>query len=164
MNLPRKKRVRNEQIRNMSAIKDKESGEERNLSKWEEERITANRDEARKTRLMKMRISESKEKAEEVRRIRKEEAKENEIDAELANLFDRWQAEAREDSETIDWTEDEEEKDRAAKKVKLSHEKREVKQEESREAEEARTGERIADERESKETKRIRTSLDDEEA
>ena len=154
----------NEQIRNMAAIKDKESGEERNLTKWEKENRMANKEEARERRLIKMCISESKEKAEEVSRIRKEEAKENEINAELSNLFDRWQAEAREDSETTDWTEGEKGKDRAAKEAKLSHEQREVEQEEARGTKEARIGKRNAGESESKETKRRRTSLDDEEA
>lgn len=44
MNLSKKKKVREEQIRSMAAIKDKESGQERQLARWEKERIIANRD------------------------------------------------------------------------------------------------------------------------
>ena len=58
---------RNEQIRNMAAIKDKEMGEERHLTKDEKERIMANREEARRRRLRKLSISESKETTEKVR-------------------------------------------------------------------------------------------------
>ena len=81
MNLSKKNKVREEQIKNMAAIKDKESGHERQLTSWENERVIANRDEARRRRLMKPRIIENQEKAEDIRRTIREEAKEEEIDA-----------------------------------------------------------------------------------
>ena len=68
------------------AIKDKESGQERELTRFEKERIIENREEARRRRLTKLRIKENKERAEDIRKARKEEAKEEGVDAELADL------------------------------------------------------------------------------
>lgn len=48
-------------------------------------------------RLTKLRMNESKERAEDIRKARREKAKEEYIGAELADLFEKWQAEAREE-------------------------------------------------------------------
>ena len=54
--------------------------------------------------------------------FRREEASGNKIDDALPSLFDRWHAEAREDDETIDWTEVEQGEGRKTKRTKTSNE------------------------------------------
>ena len=76
----------------MPAIKDKETGERRELTRSEKDRIAANMDEARNRRLQKQRIAENKAKAREIKEHRRKEAKEKEINEALADAFDQWNA------------------------------------------------------------------------
>ena len=71
MRLAKKRVERNEQMENMAAIKDKETGEGRQLTKDGKERIISNREEARRRRLRKLSISESKGKVEEIKKTQK---------------------------------------------------------------------------------------------
>ena len=73
------------------AIKDKESGHERELTRYEKDRMIE-KDEARRRRLTKLRIRENKERPEDIRKARKEGANDEEIEAVLADLFEQWQA------------------------------------------------------------------------
>ena len=91
--LAEKRIERDKQIRNMPAIKDKESGERRELTGKEKEMIANNIDEARSRRLRKLKIAESRAKAEEVREHRKKEAEDKEIDDAIGELVDEWSAE-----------------------------------------------------------------------
>ena len=59
---------RDEQIRSMPAIKDKETGKRRELTGEEKERIVNNIDEARGRRLRKLKIAENKARAEKMRK------------------------------------------------------------------------------------------------
>ena len=84
----------------MPAIKDKVTGEQRELTREEKERIMTNKDDARGRRLRKLRTAENRAKAEGIKEQRKKEAMGKEIDVALAELFDKWQAEARNENET----------------------------------------------------------------
>ena len=116
-----KKRIgRNDQIRNMPAIKDKETGEQRELTSEEKERVMTNKDEARERRLRKLRISENKAKAEEIREYRKNDAMEKGVGDALAELFDKWQAEARNDDDTAEEGEERDEGSSNHKRTRTS--------------------------------------------
>ena len=71
---------RDKRINNMLAIKDKESGEKKELTGREKEMIANSIDEARSRRLRKLRIVENRARAEEVREHRKREAEGKETD------------------------------------------------------------------------------------
>lgn len=167
MRLAKKRTERNDQIRNMAAIKDKETGEARLLTKDEKERIMANRDDARERRFRKLTISENKAKAEEIREYRKEEAKEKEVDDALAELFDRWHVEARRDDETIEEMEESEEESRDTKRAKTGGGSSEGKREWNKEEATRKTHpqKRQAEENEGviKENERVTSTLDDKE-
>ena len=89
----------------MPAIRDKESGEQRELTRGEKERIMTNKDDARGRRLKKLRTAENRANAEEIKEHRKKEAMGKEIDVAPAELFHKLQAvEARNEDETTNET------------------------------------------------------------
>ena len=105
----------------MPAIKDKESGERRELTGREKEVIANNIDEARSRRLRKLKIAENRAKTEEIKEFRKNGAEEKEIDEALAELVDKWNAEARSEEENESESEDNAES-QGNKKAKISNE------------------------------------------
>lgn len=113
--LAERKIKRDEQIRNMPAIKDKETGKRRELTREEKERTVNNKDEARGRRLRKLRIVENKAKTEEGKEHRKNEAEEEEIDEALAELVDKWNAEARNRDENTNEAEEDAERSQSRK-------------------------------------------------
>ena len=84
-----------------------------------------NKDDARGRRLKKLRIAENRANAEEIKEHRKEEAIGKEIDMALAELFNKWQAEARNEDEATEEAEKDEEGSKQPKRIKTSNEGKE---------------------------------------